>query len=341
MRLSTQVALLCSLIAVLSTAILGVCAFAFFGADAYVFLLIVPIGGIAFFLSLIISVFITQPFKDLLSQIQKYRSGDNTVDFTLESGVKEASELSKTYKDISSLADARLKELALVKENQDEFVSNIAHEFRTPLTAISGNAELMLDPDMPASTRNHFCEIILTETERLKNLTNNLLALQHIKRDNEAQVLSRVNIKDIAEAVVEFLTPIAQEKKVHLFVEGEAPDILGNTDRLKQALINLIDNAIRHVDEGGEVKVSLSGVREKSIVAVSDNGCGFGDVDPSLLFRRFYRTDASRARNTGGSGLGLAIVKEIAEAHDGSVTAFNAPSGGAVFLMAFPSIASE
>ena len=113
---------------------------------------------------------------------------------------------------------------------------------------------------------------------------------------------------------------------------------MGNTDRLKQALINLIDNAIRHVEKGGEVKVVLSGVREKTIVAVMDNGCGFGDVDPSLLFRRFYRTDASRARNTGGSGLGLAIVKEIVEAHDGSITAYNAPSGGAVFLMAFPSM---
>ena len=338
MRLSTQVALLSSLVAVLATAIMAVCAVFFFDASLYALLLVVPIGGLSFFLSLIISVFATQPFRDLLTQIKKYRSGDSTVDFTLSSSVKEVSELSKNYQDISKLAEARSNELVLVKKHQDEFVSNVAHEFRTPLTAISGNAELMLDPDMPPATRNRFCEIILTECERLKNLTNNLLALQHIKRDNQAQVLSRVNMKDIAESVVEFLAPIAQEKEVNLHVEGEAPDILGNTDRLKQALINLIDNAIRHVEKGGEVKVVLSGVREQTIVAVMDNGCGFGDVDPSLLFRRFYRTDASRARNTGGSGLGLAIVKEIVEAHDGSITAYNAPSGGAVFLMAFPSM---
>lgn len=339
MRLSTQVALLSSLVAVLATAIMAVCAIAFFDASYLVALLVIPIGGLAFFLSLIISVFATQPLRDLLTQIKRYHSGDSTVDFAMESSIKEVSELSANYKTISELADSRLKELTLVKQHQDEFVSNVAHEFRTPLTAISGNAELMLDPDMPPATRNRFCEIILTECKRLKNLTNNLLALQHIKRENQAQVLSRVNMKDIAENIVEFLAPIAQEKDVTLRVEGEAPDILGNTDRLKQALINLIDNAIRHVDVGGKVSVVLSGVREKSIVAVVDNGCGFGDVDPSLLFRRFYRTDASRARNTGGSGLGLAIVKEIVEAHDGSITAYNAPSGGAVFLMAFPSVA--
>lgn len=338
MRLSTQVALLSSLVAVFATAAMAICAIIFFDASYFVALLIIPIGGLAFFLSLIISVFATQPLRDLLTRIKAYRQGDNTVTFTMESEISEISELAESYRALSELSENRLKELALVKQHQDEFVSNVAHEFRTPLTAISGNAELMLDPDMPPSTRKRFCEIILTECERLKSLTNNLLALQHIKRDDKSQILSRVNIKDIAESVVEFLAPIAQEKEVNLHVEGEAPDILGNTDRLKQAFINLIDNAIRHVEVCGEVTVVLSGMREKSIVAIIDNGCGFGDIDPSLLFRRFYRTDTSRARNTGGSGLGLAIVKEIVESHDGSITAYNAPSGGAVFLMAFPSV---
>lgn len=338
MRLSTQAALLSSLVAVFTAALVALCAIVFFNASPFVSLIILPVGGIAFFLSLLIAIFITQPFKDLLVLIKKYRAGDNTVDFTIESPIEEVSELSKDYKAVSDIAEGRLNELSLLKEHQDEFVSNVAHEFRTPLTAISGNAELMLDPDMPPATRNRFCEIILTECERLKNLTNNLLTLQHIKREEQTPILSRINVKDIAENVIEFLAPIAQEKQVSLYVEGEAPDILGNTDRLKQALINLIDNAIRHVDEGGEVKVALSGVKDRTIVAVIDNGCGFGDVDPSLLFKRFYRTDASRARNTGGSGLGLAIVKEIVDAHDGSITAYNAPSGGAVFLMAFPSV---
>ena len=111
MRLSTQVALLSSLVAVLATAIMAVCAVFFFDASLYAFLLVVPIGGLSFFLSLIISVFATQPFRDLLTQIKKYRSGDSTVDFTLSSSVKEVSELSKNYQDISKLAEARSNEL--------------------------------------------------------------------------------------------------------------------------------------------------------------------------------------------------------------------------------------
>ena len=99
----------------------------------------------------------------------------------------------------------------------------------------------------------------------------------------------------------------------------------------------MVDNAIRHVEEGGHIRVLLSGVNNQAIVAVKDDGCGIED-DPSLLFKRFYRSDASHARNSGGAGLGLAIVKEIVESFDGTVTAFNAPEGGAVFVMAFPAL---
>lgn len=102
-------------------------------------------------------------------------------------------------------------------------MSDVAHEFRTPLTAISGNAELMLDPDMPQSTREHFCEIILSESERLKKLTNSLLALQHAKEGVPAAALKRLDIAPVAQEVVEMLEPIAQDKNVTLSVEGAAP----------------------------------------------------------------------------------------------------------------------
>ena len=249
----------------------------------------------------------------------------------------EVDQLSEDFRELNHAYEAKLDELSKVQDRQDSFVSDVAHEFRTPLTAISGNAELMLDPDMPQSTREHFCEIILSESERLKKLTNSLLALQHAKEGVPAAALKRLDIAPVAQEVVEMLEPIAQDKNVTLSVEGAAPDILGNTDRLKQAIINLVDNAIRHVEEGGHVRVLLSGVNNQAIVAVKDDGCGIED-DPSLLFKRFYRSDASRARNSGGAGLGLAIVKEIVESFDGTVTAFNAPEGGAVFVMAFPAL---
>ena len=128
------------------------------------------------------------------------------------------------------------------------------------------------------------------------------------------------------------------EGEANVSIIGEAPDVLGNPDRLKEAITNLVDNASRFIEPGGHITIELCGLRGSSVVQVKDDGCGFGDIDPALLFGRFYRADSSRARNTGGTGLGLAIVKSIAEAHDGTVEAVNLPEGGACFIVAIPSV---
>lgn len=338
MRLFTHISFMTTLLAVMASALVALIAVLFFECSPVIIALVVPIGCITYFLSLAIAHFISQPLKDLDVKIARYREGDRSIDFSPTGQIKEVDDLSAEFSDYISVYEARINELTTLKNRQNEFVSDVAHEFRTPLTAISGNAELMLDPDMPQSTREHFCEIILTESERLKKLTNNLLALQHAQEGAAPSEIKRLNMKTIANEVVDMLEPLAQDKDVTLSVEGEAPDILGTADRLKQALINLVDNAIRHVEVGGNVRVILSGLQGQAIVAVKDDGCGFGDIDPELLFKRFYRTDSSRARNSGGAGLGLAITKEIVDNHDGTITAINAPEGGATFIMAFPAI---
>lgn len=338
MRLFTHISFLTTLLAILAGLLMGTVAIHLFGTPQIILLFTVPIACLCYFLSLYIAHFISQPLRDLVRKTHAFRSGDTSVRFEPTGSIHEVDELSKDIKELVDVHEARLNELVALTHRQDEFVSDVAHEFRTPLTAISGNAELMLDPDMPQATREHFCEIILSESERLKNLTNQLLALQHAKDGVPAYELKRLNIEPLAHEVIDVLSPLAQEKNVELTVEGASPDILGNEDRLKQALINLVDNAIRHVEEGGHVSVMLSGLKGQSIVAVKDDGCGIGDVDPILLFKRFFRTDSSRARNSGGAGIGLAVVKEIVESLDGNITAFNAPEGGAVFVMSFPSV---
>lgn len=338
MRIFTHISLLATLLAILASSVVVALAIVLYDADITFALYLFPLSCFIYFLSFIIARFVSEPLKELVLKVRAYRDGDQSVSFEPTGKIHEIDELSATIQDSIVIHEARLNELITLKKRQDAFISDVAHELRTPLTAISGNAELMLDPDMPAETRQHFCEIILAESERLKKLTNNLLALQHAQESAPVAAIERINIKVLAQEVIDILEPIAQEKNVTLSVEGEAPDVLGVPDRIKQALINLVDNAIRHVNEAGHVHVILSGVNQQTIVAVRDDGCGFGDIDPSLLFKRFYRTDSSRARNSGGAGLGLAIVKEIVEAHDGNVTAFNTPGGGATFVMAFPSI---
>ena len=153
--------------------------------------------------------------------------------------------------------------------------------------------------------------------------------------------MKRIDLRELASSVVDALMPILVERQANVQVVGEAPDVLGNPDSLRQAITNLVENASRFIEPGGHITVKLYGLNGNSIVTVSDDGTGFGDVDPKMLFDRFYRTDASRARNTGGSGLGLAIVKSVVESHDGTVEAFNNPEGGASFLIAIPSIAAS
>lgn len=338
MRLFTHISFLATLLAIFAGAAVALVGILAFNCPPVFLLCVVPVACISYFLSLIIAHFISQPLRELIRKAQAYRAGDKSVRFAQGYSMREVDEAADLFDSFVRLYESRLDELAKVKETQDSFVSDVAHELRTPLTAISGNAELMLDPDMPQETREHFCRIILEESERLKKLTNQLLALQHIQEGVSPMELKRLNIEAVARDVIDVLEPLAQDKDVELSISGVAPDILGNADRLKQALINLVDNAIRHVDEGGHVQILLSGLKDQAVVAVKDDGCGFGDVDPSLLFKRFYRADASRARNSGGAGLGLAIVKGIVEGHDGTVSAAQAPEGGAIFVMTFPAV---
>ena len=130
-----------------------------------------------------------------------------------------------------------------------------------------------------------------------------------------------------------------ESREIEVTLGGEAPDVLGEEDKLKQVLVNLLENASRFAKS--RVHVELAGVKGQSVITVTDDGDGFGDIDPARLFDRFYRGDKSRSSATGGSGLGLAIVKSIVTAHDGSVEAFNIPNGGACFAVGIPSVAPQ
>lgn len=301
------------------------------------FLLLLPIGLIVFSLSLIIGHFLSEPLRMLAKKTAAYRSGAD-VPFEPDGRLLEADELAADFKALVQTTKTQQHDLMLKERRQAAFISDVAHELRTPLTAIRGNAEMLADPDLPRDMHEKFCSIIINESERLSRLTHDLLALQRIEDDTAPLELSRVNLRELASGVLDALEPILRDRQAHTQIVGEAPDVLGNLDRLKQAVTNLVENASRFIEPGGHITVELFGLRGNSILAVKDDGCGFGDVDPHLLFDRFYRTDASRSRGTGGTGLGLAIVKSVVDAHDGTVEAINLPEGGACFIIALPSI---
>lgn len=292
----------------------------------------------AFTLSLVIGHYLAEPLTDLHVRAQAILHGDARVDIKPEGKLYEADELAEDFVALSAKTKAQMSDLSVQENRQTRFISDVAHELRTPLTAIRGNAETLMDPDMPSALRERFCQTIINESERLTRLSNDLLTLQHIEEGTDQVIMKRVNLHDVAERVADAMNPIFKENGAELKIEGEAPDVLGNPDRLQQVIYNLVANASRFVGKGGHVTIRLAGLADKSVISVIDDGPGFGDIDPKLLFTRFYRGDNSRARNTGGTGLGLSIVKGIVEGHDGTIEAFNAAGGGACFVVSLPSV---
>lgn len=194
-----------------------------------------------------------------------------------------------------------------------EFVANVSHELKTPLTSISGFIETLQDGAAEdPEIRTKFIDIIAIETARLKRLIEDLLVLSDIesKRDSEQQ---EFDVKVAIENTVEALRPIADDKSIQIILDiDECCSINGSVDRFRQMMVNLIENAIKYSDTNSRIWVSAKSEKGSITVSVKDEGIGIAPEHHERLFERFYRVDKSRSKKAGGTGLGLSIVKHIA-----------------------------
>jgi len=218
-------------------------------------------------------------------------------------------------------------ELKRLEQIRVDFVANVSHEMRTPLTAIQGYAETLLhNPPGDPKMARQFLNVVARHSERLGRLIDDLLALSDLEMGNVNVRMERVATRPLLERVLELFRDQAGKKHIRIRTDADAitPDLLGDEDRLQQLLINLVDNALKYTSEGGEVQVR-AGLEPRSggddpprvALTVSDTGCGIPEKDLPRLTERFYRVDKARSRELGGTGLGLAIVKHIAHAHGG------------------------
>lgn len=205
------------------------------------------------------------------------------------------------------------EENRVLEKMRGEFVANVTHELKTPLTSISGFIETLQagainDPEISG----RFIDIIAIETERLKRLIDDILTLSDIENRNQVNK-TRINVKNSVESTVSFLKPIADERKIVLISEvAEDMVIEGDEDRFRQMLFNLTENAIKYSNESGRVWITGKTEEDCNIISVKDEGIGIPAEHLDRLFERFYRVDKSRSRKVGGTGLGLSIVKHIA-----------------------------
>jgi two-component system, OmpR family, phosphate regulon sensor histidine kinase PhoR len=219
-----------------------------------------------------------------------------------------------------------------------DFVANVSHEMRTPLTAVRGYVEALLDGDTSPEESRRFLEIIARHAERMERLVKDLLHLARLDAGQETLQLRPCQTRELTETVIADVEPVAESRgqRIEVSVAPGAEQVRADSAKLHAALRNLVANAVAYSPEHSTIRVEATHRNGHIAIAVSDEGPGIPEQDLSRVFERFYRVDKSRARDPGGTGLGLAIAKHLVELHGGQIAVENRPQGGACFTVTLP-----
>ena len=220
-----------------------------------------------------------------------------------------------------------------------DFVANVSHELRTPLTAIQGAAEVLLGGALNSpEDANRFVEMIQRQSSRLKQLSQDLLDLSIIESGRKKTHAGPVMASELAEDILSTMSEVAIKHEVQLEARLHEENLQFQADQsqVEEALINLVDNAIKYSGQGGRVILSMQAVKDEIWLSVEDDGPGIEPEHLPRLFERFYRVDNNRSRQMGGTGLGLAIVKHLAQAQGGRVEVKSQPGEGSTFTIIIP-----
>jgi two-component system phosphate regulon sensor histidine kinase PhoR len=230
-------------------------------------------------------------------------------------------------------------ELRRLERVRQDFVANVSHEFKTPLTAIQGFAETLLAGALDDPNNNRrFLEIIRDHATRLARLTDDLLKLARIEVGKLEVEFSPLGLTELIEGCAEVTLLKANRKQITLDIRttpGLSP-VRGDASLLREVLQNLLDNAIQYTPPGGRIQVSAAAGAREAVITVADTGIGIPLADQERIFERFYRVDAARSREAGGTGLGLSIAKHIVEAHGGRLWVESAVGHGSKFSFSIP-----
>lgn len=226
------------------------------------------------------------------------------------------------YKELAPFID-RIREqheniLKAAKSRQD-FTANVSHELKTPITAISGYAELIENKMVDEQQQIKFAGEIRKHSDRLVSLVNDIIRLSELDHKESIPEFTKVDLYEVAEERVELLKNNTREKNIRMKLSGEKCILTSNRSMMVELIDNLVQNAIRYNVQNGAVDVSVRQLGNQVELKVSDTGIGIPEKDQDRVFERFYRVDKGRSRDTGGTGLGLAIVKHIVELHDGEI----------------------
>ncbi|MBL4679492.1 MAG: HAMP domain-containing protein [Pseudomonadales bacterium] len=231
----------------------------------------------------------------------------------------------------------------LVKIRRD-FVANASHELKTPITAIKGLAETILDDkEMPEDTKNNFIEKISAQSTRLSTLVTDLISLSRLESDPDTDNFRRIEIQGLLEKSFNGAMQLCSQKNLNIEMTLNTDSklvVMGDSHALSQLIDNLIDNAIHYTSEGGNIRLVLEEKDSQAVFTISDTGIGIAPKEQSRIFERFYRVDKARSKVLGGTGLGLSIVKNIVRQHQGAISIESQLGVGSHFQISLPLVSA-
>jgi two-component system phosphate regulon sensor histidine kinase PhoR len=284
---------------------------------------------IALFVMIVICILLARMFaRSMIAPLQSLAANLDRPEAQITSEYKEMEPFLQTiriqHEDI--LRSAKMRQ---------DFTANVSHELKTPLTAVSGYAELMEAGMVQGDAVKHYAKEIRHNSNRLLALINDIIHLSEMDRAEYEVAMQPVNLAELVQNNLEGLKISAKQRGVSLRYVGESAYVYGNTGLLEELLWNLCDNAIRYNKENGMVKVQVEKHKDQVLLMVSDTGIGISKEHQERIFERFYRVDKSRSKETGGTGLGLAIVKHIVDRHDAELELTSMPGEGTEITVRF------
>ena len=282
-------------------------------------------GSIVF---LVIADIIVKPLTRLTNAIKELSNGNYNVRVD-NVGQDEISKLNQGFNQMA-------RQLAKQDETRQKFISDISHEFQTPLTSIQGFANILKEEDLPKEQRVKYANIILYNSKRLSSLAKNMLQLTLLDREEIELELTNYSLVEQMNRVISTQENQAMEKNIEIVFEMPKKEIFieGDEQRLEQVWTNIISNAIKYTNEGGLITITMKKNSKDIEISIEDTGIGMSKEVVSHIFERFYRED--KARNVEGNGLGLAILKSIVDLHHGKIDILSQVDVGTNFIVRLP-----
>lgn len=289
--------------------------------------------GVSIFIFVIFTVI--RPLKKITNVAKEYANGNFSSKIELYSN-DEIGYLAKTLNYMST-------ELNTLEEDQRKFVSNVSHDFRSPLTSIKGYVEAMKDGTIPVEMQDKYLGIILFETERLNKLTQSLIDLNKYGHHGIRLDIADFDINNMIRMTILTFEGKCSEKNItfDLLLTGKELFVRADMTKVQQILYNLIDNAVKFSKNDSSIKIETNIKNEKILISVKDSGIGIPKDSLPKIWDRFYKTDISRGKDKRGSGLGLSIVKEIVNAHNENINVISTEGVGTEFIFTLPKSKKE